>query len=103
MREPVGSEIELRLKSQNDSAVVIVDFYGDRILEMDAVPTGVEWGATRIEKYGPHFVLFGQNSVDPGEFALETDNHLAFIDDKDDHRLLSVGQSVSGKYRLAPR
>ena len=90
------TEIEIRLEGEADSAFAVADVSGDLILDIDDTESGVEWGTATIDTFGPHFVRFDQFSSEPGEFVLETSHDLAFIDDKDDHRRVSVEESVVG-------
>ena len=94
--EPPDTEIEIALESDTDSAFEVADIIGDLILEVDDTESGVEWGTTTLETFGPHFVRFSQFSSEPGEFALQASHDLHFIDDKDDHRRVSVNESVVG-------
>ena len=94
--ESPDTEIEIRLESDTDSAFEVADIIGNLILEVDDTQSAVEWGATTLETYGPHFVLFEQFSSDPGEFALRASHDLHFIDDRDDHRRVSVNESIIG-------
>ena len=94
LREPVGSEIEIRLESVNDSAVVVTDIFGDVVLEIDDWVTGIESGSMTFEYPGPHFVFFQQYSVESGRFAIQMDRDLIFIEDRDDHRAVEVGETV---------
>ncbi len=94
--EREDTEIEIRLEGEADSAFAVADISGELILDVDDSESGVEWGSTTLETLGPHFVLFEQFSSDPGEFALESSHDLHFIDDTDDHRRVSVNQSIIG-------
>ncbi|MCY3802315.1 MAG: serine protease [Chloroflexi bacterium] len=94
--EREDTEIEIRLESETDSAFAVADVSGDVILDVDDSESGVEWGSTTLETLGPHFVLFQQFSSEAGEFALQASHDLHFVDDKDDHRRVSVNESVIG-------
>ena len=94
--EREDTEVKIRLESETDSAFAVADISGDVILDVDDSESGVEWGSTTLETLGPHFVLFEQFSSEPGEFVLETSHDFGFIVDKDDHRRVSVEESVVG-------
>ena len=96
IQEPVGTQVNITLESQDDLAFTIYDSSGYETLYVDDYYSGTETGMLTIENPAPYFVVVTQLGENPTSFTLEATHSLMPIPDPDDGKRLLAGQSAHG-------
>ena len=94
IREPVGSDVELELKSSNDGMILVTDSISEEALFADAMTSGLEEGILTIAYEEPYFLSVWQFDQGPGTFTLRSSRQLTPLQDPDDGRTIGVGESL---------
>jgi hypothetical protein len=93
VREPVGTELNVSVDSENDAYFAVVGVYGDVLAEADDNLAGVESGSGTTEWDVPYFVVLGQETEDAGTVSVSSNRELVPYHDPDDGILVSVGET----------
>ncbi len=96
IEEPVGTNVEITLNSEDDLDFAVYDSIGQKALYVNDVYSGTETGTASIQYQEPHFLVVSQLTEAPVSFTLEGSHPMVPVPDPDDGVRLNVGQSVSG-------
>ncbi|MDA1228869.1 MAG: serine protease [Chloroflexi bacterium] len=94
--EPVGTEIELSVSSDNDAALTLYDSFGTEILKVDDGFDGMESGAAIIDYAEPYFLVIKQFNEAVGQFRVHSNRNIVQLEDLDDSQRLNIGQITYG-------
>ena len=87
--------LEVELDGTGDGWFHVSDAFGP-LLEVDDGYTGVEYGAVELITSGAHFLQVEMASGDASSFELSSNVRLKPINDPDDGRAVSVGNTYAG-------
>ena len=90
-----GTILEVRIEGSGDGWFHVSDPFGS-ILEVDDGYTGVEYGTVEILTGGIHFLQVEMASGDSSGFELSSSVRLIPLNDPDDGRAATVGETVTG-------
>ena len=90
-----GIILEVELDGSGDGWFHVSDAFGS-LLEVDDGYTGVEYGAVELLTSGVHFLQVEMASGDSSGFELSSNVRLKPLNDPDDGRTLTVGETVAG-------
>ena len=93
---PAGTVLDIRVESELDVAVMIVDPTGDVAAFANNSASGTESVSVETEKEGPHFVIVRTWEDGPGIVEVSSNVDLAAYDDPDDGATIAAGESVMG-------
>ena len=93
---PAGTVLDIRVESELDVAVMIVDPTGDVAAFANNSASGTESVNVETEKDGPHFVIVRTWEDGPGTVEVSSNVDLAAYDDPDDGATIAAGESVMG-------
>ena len=96
IQEPVGTDVDITLNSQDDVDFSVYDSLGTEVLYVDEAYSGLETGTVTIEYEEPYFLVISQLTEDLASFTLSATHSLIPIPDPDDGGQIRVGQSVGG-------
>ena len=90
-----GMVLEVEIDGDGDGWFHVSDAFG-LVLEVDDGYTGVERGAVELLSKGIHFLQVEMASGDSSTFGLSSNVRLKPLNDPDDGRTISVGETVAG-------
>ena len=90
-----GTILEVGIEGSGDGWFHVSDPFG-LILEVDDGYTGVEYGAVELLTSGVHFLQVEMASGDSSGFDLSSNVRLIPLNDPDDGRAVTVGETVTG-------
>ncbi|MAG35271.1 MAG: hypothetical protein CL878_03345 [Dehalococcoidia bacterium] len=94
---PAGSEIEVQVESEHDASIAVAEPDGYWVAFADEGTSGVESDSATTEVAAPHFVIvFREGGWGPAQFQVTSDRQLIPVQDPDDGRTISLGQTVRG-------
>ena len=96
IQEPVGTEVDITLNSENDVDFSVYDSLGTKVLYVDEAYSGLETGSITIEYEDPYFLVISQLTEELASFTLSATHSLIPIPDPDDGGQVRVGQAVRG-------
>ncbi len=96
INEPPGTEIDIEFSGANDGALMILDAFGARLLEIDTGYSGAEAASLTVEGAGPLFLRALQLDETSGAFVLKSSHALRRMHDPEDGREIAVGQTIVG-------
>ena len=94
INEPLGASIDLKVDSEDDVALYLLNAFGDIIIESDVGSTGIESGSAEAALDAPHFALVTLPGSNRGSFELVSNKGLAPYKDLQDGKYLDVGQTI---------
>ena len=90
-----GVILEVAVEGSGDGWFHVSNAFGP-LLEVDDNYTGVEYGAVELLTSGPHFLQVEMASGDSSGFELSSNVRLKPLNDPDDGRAMTVGETVAG-------
>lgn len=91
-----GTEVQLKVMSDNDVRLGLVEVDGFFSINEDQTLTGSEMGSATIDLTGRHFVLVDQFELGEANFTLTSNIPLRLFSDPDDRRQLIIGEAIAG-------
>jgi S1-C subfamily serine protease len=93
---PDNGPVSITLDGQNDGGFIVVDMYGNALIEVDEQFSGTESGSFTPAFTVPHFLHVWQSSHASGEYRLSSNVNLIPYPDPDDGKTVKVGQTFRG-------
>ncbi len=94
--EPVGTEVDISINSENDVNFTVVNPRRTKVLSVDSRKTGAESGSFKVGYDGPYFLTVGQSTKGPARVNLNSSVAISLYKDVDDGQSVSAGQTVTG-------
>ena len=94
--QPTGTVLDVRVESELDVAIMIVDSTGDVVAYADNTSSGAESVSVETEEEGPHFVAVRLWAEGSGTVEVSSSVDLVAYEDPDDGVRITVGESVMG-------
>ena len=94
--QPPGTVLDIRIESELDAAIMIVDSRGGVVEYADNTSSGAESVSAETEEDGPHFVIVRLWTEEPGAVEVSSNVDLVAYDDPDDGVEITVGEAVMG-------
>ena len=95
VNNPPGETIDLKLDSENNLSLSLIDLFGNSVIEADNGFTGIESGSAKTTLDVPHFALVNLSELNSeASFKLSSNRGLAAFNDPDDGKTIVVGQTI---------